>query len=429
MSASERARRVKVIRFEGNCTASVVRQAKYRLKRYRDKFQVEIVIETNDGERLYPASREHADLVKMVNDVKREVGGGEGGQFYINEYHQVIVPAGDPVEYYYAGEYHHDIILKLDDEEFSGRPLHTTGDLLKPGDAWSGRPRPGIKYKLKAGGTDIEFEREITPGRNKVVRLSKVVGEANARQTARKIASIKGNTGGPFYINEYRALFGPVHTENGTEYLFIGILTDDDSWFPKWNPAVTGPNSPGSKVEENLPPVKPELEERTIEIEDGARGYSFEGLFADYLWGAKVVTVEDPYIVKGHQLANFLRFCELCVRLGAVREIRLITSSIPNDNYARLISLQKSLKSFGIDLQFKSDGILHDRQISTDTGWCIHLGRGLDIYKKPEDFNEVGVSDFELRPCHKTRLIYKRHQPTKVSVWMPGTAKSDVRVR
>ncbi|MGH7229286.1 MAG: MIT C-terminal domain-containing protein [Nitrospiraceae bacterium] len=412
-----------MIRFEGNCSAGAVRQAKYRLKRHGEGFQVEAVIETPDGERLYPASRVHPELVVMVNPIKQEGGGGEGGQFYVNEFRQVIVPAGNPVEYYYAGDYPHDIILALDGQEFSGRPLDDQGNLLKPGDPWSGRPRPGIRYILKAGGADIEYEREISPGRGRVVRLSGAVGESSARGLSRKIAAIKGNAGGPFYVNEYRAMFGPVRKDEGMAYLFIGVLTDGDPWFPRWTPTPGSAEPVGSReqialgalsgrrpAESGWPkaPVAPEPSARTVEIQDGECGYTYERLFGDYLRGAKVVTVEDPFIAKPYQVANFVRFSELCVRIGSIREITLLNGSAPDDAYARLVSLQKSLKGYNIDLQVKSDPSLHDRRIETDTGWSIHLGRGLDIYKRPEDFCAVGASDFELRPCFKTRIIYQK---------------------
>jgi len=74
-----------------------------------------------------------------------------------NEWQQVIVPVGNPVQYFYAGEYLDHIVLALDGVEFSGRPHDDTGNLLKPGDLWTGRPRPGIGYILKAGGADVEY--------------------------------------------------------------------------------------------------------------------------------------------------------------------------------------------------------------------------------------------------------------------------------
>lgn len=49
-----------------------------------------------------------------------------------------------------------------------------------------------------------------------------------------------------------------------------------------------------------------------------------------------------------------------------------------------------------------------DGRLLTDTGWEVVLGRGLDIYKRPEDFAGIGASDFALRPCYKTRVFAHR---------------------
>lgn len=210
---------------------------------------IEVIIETADDMRIYPAASEHSELVKMVNYIKQLAGFHAGGQFSINEYRQVIVPAtnslGDgEVGYYYAGEYLNDIILELDGETFSGKSIGSDGKSLKPGDSWSGKPRPGISYKLKAGAADIEFLVKIAPGREKICRLSKFVGLANARCTASKIAQVKGHAGGRFFINEYRAMFCPVRDRDFTEWQFIGCLEESDCWFPKWQPVMIGSDVP-----------------------------------------------------------------------------------------------------------------------------------------------------------------------------------------
>jgi hypothetical protein len=404
-----------LIPFGGNTNTSVVKQGKYRVVRHKDGFAVEVVIETPDDIRSYPTSREHPQLVEMVNQVKIAADGREGGQFYINEWHQVIVPAGNPVKYFYAGEYLHHIILALDGVEFSGRPHDDTGNLLKPGDPWTGRPRPGIGYVLKAGGTDIEYTIEIKPGQEKCVRLSKVAGEAAARNTARKVSQIKGNSGGKFYVNEYRAIFGPQQKEDGYQYVFIGMLTEQDAWFSKWNPPGADMPAVGSPAPSPTPSTGPttisaqpdfQPVDKKLEIADGDTGHSMESLFAAYLRGASVVTIEDPFIVKPHQVANLLRFCELLVRLGSVRTIKVITKEITDESRGRLETIKRSLKGYNIEFTFSVSEKLHDRQIITDAGWEISLGRGLDIYKRPEDWLAVGATDFALRPCYQTTIIF-----------------------
>lgn len=412
-----------LIPFEGNTNTSVVKQGKYRVVHARDGFAVEVIVETVDGIRSFPTSREHPELIAMVNNVKGVSAGRDGGPFYINEWHQVIVPAGDPVKYYYAGDYPHYIVLSLDGVEFSGRPHDDAGNLLKPGDRWSGRPRPGMGYVLMAGGADIRFIVELSPGREKLYRLSKEVGEERARRTARKIAMVKGNAGGSFYVNEYRAIFGSQKSENIYNYVFIGLLTDEDAWFSKWSPkahdgapdarpdpspfqpdAVAGnPAAPAPLVEVGLRP-----NEKKLEIAEGETGHSMESLFGAYMRGACIVSIEDPFLIRQHQLANLLRFCEMLVRLGTVRSVNLVTRELSDESLGRLETIKRSLAGYGVEMSYKASGTLHDRQIVTDTGWGISLGRGLDIYKRPDDWLAVGATDFAFRPCYETTIIFHR---------------------
>ncbi|MBM3840668.1 MAG: hypothetical protein FJ398_22445 [Verrucomicrobia bacterium] len=73
------------------------------------------------------------------------------------------------------------------------------------------------------------------------------------------------------------------------------------------------------------PPAVPALKEKHIRIGYGDTGFTYESLFGDYLKGAKEITVEDPYIRVPHQLSNFLRFCELVVKVGTAQVINLVT--------------------------------------------------------------------------------------------------------
>lgn len=408
-----------------NRTTSVVKQGKYRISMKSREPVVEVLIETADDMRIYPSSKAHPQLVEMVNAVKTAAGLAEGGQFYINEYRQVIVPAtnflgDDGVDYFYAGEYRSDIILALDGKEFSGRPIDENGRLLSPGDSWSGRPRPGICYTLKAGGEDIEFLLKISPGSEQRYRLSRFVGAAAARKTAAKIARTKSNKGGKFFVNEFRTMFCPVRETDFTDWLIIGILTDEDPWYPKWNPGdglvkLPLPRSGGRAIAQTSPvslPRRPAAciapEPRRVEIEDGATGFTYDNLFGPYLQGASEVILEDPYLAKPHQAGNLLRFAELCVRLGSVKVFKVVTTDRTDDGEARIESIRRSLERHGIDMRIDIDRSFHDRLIATDTGWKISLGRGLDIYKRPQSFLDVGATDFALRPCHKTTIIASR---------------------
>ena len=42
---------------------------------------------------------------------------------------------------------------------------------------------------------------------------------------------------------------------------------------------------------------------------------------------------------------------------------------------------------------------MHDREVRFSNGWIVKIGRGLDIYQKPESWVSLEASDFSLRRC------------------------------
>ncbi|MBC7363219.1 MAG: hypothetical protein H5U07_01590 [Candidatus Aminicenantes bacterium] len=217
--------------FRGNCPKSVSKDAKYSVRLVDGKPKVTIVYETEDGERWYPSTDVHPKLVEMVNNVKISVSGKPFGAFYINEFHQVIVPAAGTTDYYLAGEYSEPIRFEFEGKIISGEPKDFDGRPLEPGDIWVG-PRAGIPYILEAGGDDIRYEYSPRPFVEKRVRLSSVISKERAARVAHMIRGVKGFAGGRFYVNEFRAIFAPVNKADGLKYIYIGQL-DLNDWFPK----------------------------------------------------------------------------------------------------------------------------------------------------------------------------------------------------
>ncbi len=148
--------------------------------------------------------------------------------------------------------------------------------------------------------------------------------------------------------------------------------------------------------------------ERHYRIHYGATGYSYDTIFGDYLPGADEIEVEDAYIRQHHQIVNFLRFCETAVRLGSPKKITLITkfdSKLEEDEaMAKLWTITDSLKLFNVELVISKHPKLHDREIRLSNGWSLKIGRGFDIYQKPEDWLHIGASDLGLRPCLETNV-------------------------
>ncbi|MFF5219443.1 hypothetical protein [Micromonospora sp. NPDC000442] len=217
--------------YPGLSPSNVNKDAKYSVTHsLAGGMEVRLVYRISAREKELLTNDRHEDLVAMVNEVKEKVNGAPGGAFYINEYHDVLVPHPDGT-CIYAGTYDDILEFDYDGQVIGPVPPHT----LTPGASWSG-PHAGIPYVLRAGGTDIKYE--LTSGRRiREVRLSDEVGPEAARSLARRLAAFKGDSGGRVYINEACHFFAPRATADGTGYIYLGAL-EDDAWFPA--PEVPG---------------------------------------------------------------------------------------------------------------------------------------------------------------------------------------------
>lgn len=218
--------------FTGNCPKNVSKDAKYSVRSLAGEAVVTLTYVTDQGERWLATTQDHGELVELVNAVKTTMGNAPNGQFYINEYGQVIVPVGDGT-YYLAGE-NYDVPLEFTFEGsvLSGRGVDLDGRALDPGDLWTG-PHPGIPYVLKAGGGDVYYRSHPRPFVTKDVKLSALIDPYDARAFANRIQCVKGWQGGRFYVNEWWEIFAPVDGSQGLEYRYIGHLDESDPWFPK----------------------------------------------------------------------------------------------------------------------------------------------------------------------------------------------------
>lgn len=150
------------------------------------------------------------------------------------------------------------------------------------------------------------------------------------------------------------------------------------------------------------------LKEEHYTILYGDTGYSYESIFGKYLKDSESILIKDPYIRLPHQVQNLIRFCELVVKTGSVKEINLLTG-FDNDMQKteakeKFEILQHSLIQNGVTFKWNFSPSIHDREIKLDNGWVIKIGRGLDIYQRPENWFSIGTSDFDLRPCLETMV-------------------------
>ena len=175
-------------RYVGYWPSVVRRDAKYHVTA---KGYVRLVYRASVDEERHLEVDGHEGLVRIVNDVKVEHNGREGGVFYINEYGHVVVPVAEEhgVGCYYGGSYRHTLEFPYGSHSIG--PTPPPG--LRPGDEWPG-PHVGIPYVLSPGGDDIRYEmRDIDdPDLLRRVRLSSFCGPSYARRLGQRLIQAKG---------------------------------------------------------------------------------------------------------------------------------------------------------------------------------------------------------------------------------------------
>ncbi|WP_137180948.1 BREX system Lon protease-like protein BrxL [Roseomonas sp. AR75] len=173
-------------------------------------------------------------------------------------------------------------------------------------------------------------------------------------------------------------------------------------------PTSEAPRPAAEEVRAQAEGEPAELQELHYTIQYGDVGHTYETILGAYLVGTRELVIEDPYIRAPHQVANFVRFCETVVKAPTVQRIKLVTSYDEKTDLAmvreRLEELKQSLLDFDVVLDIELNDKLHDREIRTDTGWVVKIGRGLDFYQKPDGWSAIGANDFSLRRCLETKV-------------------------
>ncbi len=173
------------------------------------------------------------------------------------------------------------------------------------------------------------------------------------------------------------------------------------------------PNELLSKKTSDDQKQKPEA--RQIIIRDNQTGVSYLNLFGDYLKGATELTVTDPYIRLPYQFKFLLEFCVMLSHLkNEEEEINLHLITWNDEEHIKqseesLYELSIAVEEIGINLTYEFTDV-HDRSIIANNGWKIILGRGLDIFEKPEGRFDVGYVDQERRQCKACEITILRNQ-------------------
>lgn len=155
-----------------------------------------------------------------------------------------------------------------------------------------------------------------------------------------------------------------------------------------------------------------DIRQKTLSFRMGQTGVTYEKLFAPYLANAKEIVVEDPYIRAPWQVKNLMDFITMLIDTReSVEElkIKLYTSEVEDkipELIDRLDDIKDDLVEYGIEFDYAFREF-HDRAITTDDGWRIVLGRGLDIYEKYSPYSVASTSQSH-RKCKEFSVDYVR---------------------
>ena len=194
------------------------------------------------------------------------------------------------------------------------------------------------------------------------------------------------------------------------EYKWVTIRSERPDEFQAIHPNERPEEAEEGSVDPLATDRKPV--ETTVEISEGQKGVSYAKLFGPYVRGAKRIKLVDPYIRYDYQIHNFVNFCECIAPSEGEVQVELITSAGTTEAEvelsAKLEEVQASLEQDKVAMSYTFDASLHDRWIETDTGWRINIGRGLDIFQKPEGRFSLGFVDYTKRVCKATTISYHR---------------------
>ena len=213
------------------------------------------------------------------------------------------------------------------------------------------------------------------------------------------------------YPNQY-------HRRTATEVSAAGLSLADGVSHNETATATQAPARPPS----NQIPDEPVLKEQHLVFHENQRGLSFDKLFGPYLVSAKRIIITDPYLRMFHQLRNLMELMETVSKLqGAGDEVvvHVVTVEDEFSGERQTESLQKiaeACASVGIQFTWAYDtsGTKHDRDITTDTGWKVVLGRGLDVFQRFELNDAFSFSNRlqQHRQCKEFSVTFVRVYPT-----------------
>ena len=215
------------------------------------------------------------------------------------------------------------------------------------------------------------------------------------------------------------------YSDKAGEWRTVTTLEEDEypAYYHQQSAAavVDEPTDPGTStaapvapppVEE--PPKSEPLFEGHREFQENQRGVSYENLLLPYLREATDIRIVDPYIRLPHQGRNLVDLLALVASAKDPADeiaVKLVTKEdkgeFQQQHLLMLEDIQDGAASVGIKFNVEWDETIHDRSITTDTGWKILLGRGLDIFQKGSGSQfDMGARRQEFRQLFAFGITY-----------------------
>lgn len=240
-----------------------------------------------------------------------------------------------------------------------------------------------------------------TEGRKRVKDQLYIIDETFKAEPARFCYTIL-STGEEVHIETLENLNNPSHKVR---------LEQSDKRPDVQEPMIQESSSvTSSEVKSERKRIELEPAVKNVSIRENQTGVSYKSLFGSYLKGATLITIEDPYIRLPYQIRNFLEFLSLIAEQKEMEDevnVHLITWNSEDrtpDSIDAFDEIKESVGEVGINLTYEFKDF-HDRKITTNNGWEIILGRGLDIFEPRRGYS---IEDFmqERRKCKAFTVTY-----------------------
>ena len=183
---------------------------------------------------------------------------------------------------------------------------------------------------------------------------------------------------------------------------------------------IAGTSTPAETMTGIVKEVQSGTEEKHLTFKENQKGVSYEKLFAEYLKGAKKISITDPYIRLFYQTRNLMELVEVIIQLKSVDDEITVELLTTEDDFRRdqqkesLDKIKNTCETAGVNFNWKFDNnhTIHARHIVCDNGWKISLDRGLDIFQQYDMHDAFSLANRlqAQRQCKAFEVTYIKNQ-------------------